>query len=243
MINDRLAETFPDSLLHDALKRWHAAAQSVEIAELLGDARNLGVIVPHADDETLGCGGLIAAASARGLAVTVTILTDGAASHPGSRAWPPASLARRRRREVQAATTDLGDVSLIFADAPDGKLADHPEVAAVIPHADMFVTCWRDDPHPDHRAAYFIARVAAARWNVPLLAFPLWVLTTDLPVPDIPLLRLDVTPYMRRKRAALAQHRSQLGELVDDVRGFVLEDDLQQLFVRDDEVYLRCPPN
>ena len=175
------------------------------------------------------------------MTVTVTVLTDGAASHPGSRAWPPARLARRRRREVQAATTDLGDVALIFADAPDGDLAEHPGTEALIPHADLFVTCWRDDPHPDHRAAYFIAQAAAARWAVPLLAFPLWVLTTDLPVPEMPLFRIDVAPYLQRKRAALARHRSQLGSLISDVRGFVLDDDLQQLFVRSDELYLRCP--
>ena len=86
----------------------------------------------------------------------------------------------------------------------------------------------------------FIAQTAAAHWHVPLLAFPLWVLTTPVAVPDLPLLRLDISQHLPSKRAALAEHRSQLGELVHDVRGFVLGDDLQALFVRSDELYLRC---
>ncbi|MBC7504457.1 MAG: PIG-L family deacetylase [Sandarakinorhabdus sp.] len=197
--------------------------------------------MPHADDETLGCGGLIAAAAARGVTVTATVLTDGAGSHPGSRSWPPARLAQQRRRELRAAAATLGVATVIFADAPDGALGDHPGAGVAIPAADLLVTCWRDDPHPDHRAAYFIAQAAARRRRVPLLAFPLWVLTTEMPVPDLPLLRLDVASALARKRVALSHHRSQLGELVEDVRGFVLDEELRQLFVREDELYLRCP--
>lgn len=236
MVNDCPGETFRDPIL----ARWYAASQPVEIAALLGGAQSLGVIVPHADDETLGCGGLIAAASARGVEVTVTILTDGAASHPESRDWPPARLARQRQREAAAAVARLGNASLVFAGAPDGRLSEHPDAGAAIRRADLFVTCWRDDPHPDHRAAWFIARAAAARWGVPLLAFPLWVLTTSIPVPPLPLLRLDITPDLPAKRAALAEHRSQLGGLVNDTPGFVLDADLQRLFVRRDELFLRC---
>lgn len=241
MMNDCLGEAFPVAVEYPDLARWHAAASLTNAAELLDGAQSLGVVVPHADDETLGCGGLIAAAATRGVAITVTVLTDGAASHPGSRDWPPKRLAQERRHEVQAAVAQLADnVTLNFANAPDGHLASHPETAAAIPHADLFVTCWRDDPHPDHRAAFFIAQAAAARWGAPLLAFPLWVLTTSIAVPELPLLRLDITGDLPRKRAALAAHRSQLGALIHDVSGFVLDAPLQHLFMRDDEMYLRC---
>lgn len=240
MNNNSARQAFHD----DPLARWHDAATDTDIGGLLGSAQSLGVVVPHADDETLGCGGLIAAAALRGVAVTITILTDGAASHPGSLAWPPDRLALRRRHEARSAVAQLAQrVRLNFAEAPDGKLADHPDTMGQIPRADIFVTCWQDDPHPDHHAAFFIAQAAAARWDAPLLAFPLWVLTTPIPVPDLPLQRLDISHYLPRKRAALAEHRSQLGQLVEDVRGFVLDDDLQSLFVRADELYLRCTPD
>jgi LmbE family N-acetylglucosaminyl deacetylase len=238
MAQTALQPTAPD----DALARWHAAARPA--ADLFAGVRTISVIVPHADDETLGCGGLIAQAAARGIAVTVTILTDGAASHPGSRDWPPRRLAQRRRKEARAAVARLTDGrgTVLFGDAPDGALADHGVAPATIAPADLFVTCWQGDPHPDHRAAYGIACAAAARSNATLLAFPLWVLTTDCPVPAHDIVRIDVSAQLARKRAALAEHRSQLGLLVTDVAGFVLDASLTAHFVRADELFVIVPP-
>ena len=237
MFNDRAGPSFPPR----TLDRWHNASVPVSAAALLGRTRTLGVIVPHADDETLGCGGLIAAAADRGIHVIVTVLTDGSASHPGSAEWPPARLARRRQREVRAAVAALtnGRGTLAFADAPDGQLADHPAAALAVPPADLFVTCWRDDPHPDHAAAFAIADAVARRHTRPLLAFPLWALDVDGPVPDMPIHRLDVSAQLPRKHAALAAHASQLGALIRDVDGFVIDEALQRLFVRPDELFVQ----
>ncbi|WP_439534012.1 PIG-L deacetylase family protein [Polymorphobacter sp.] len=230
----------PQSFHHSGLARWHAASRPTDLAALLGTTRTIGIVVPHPDDETLGCGGLVAAAAALGLDVTVTLLTDGDASHPGSRAWPPARLARRRRQEAIEAVAGLtgGAGRVVFAGASDGQLADRPDTARLVPPADLYVTCWRDDPHPDHRAAYGIAETVARSRGVPLLAFPLWVLDTAIAVPDLPLYRLDVSPQLALKRRALTAHSSQLGAL--DIPGFVLDENLQRLFVRSDELYLRA---
>ncbi|MBC7635651.1 MAG: PIG-L family deacetylase [Acetobacteraceae bacterium] len=224
----------------ETLSRWQARAREIDVGTLLGDVQSLGIIVPHADDETLGSGGLIALAATLGISVTVTILTDGAASHPGSNTWPPAALARQRQQEARDAVKCLAGTAATvqFLDAPDGGLAGNRNLADRIGPADVYITCWRDDPHPDHRAAFFIARTVARRRGSRLLAFPLWVLTTSLPVPNLPLFRICVTDFLQHKQIALAAHRSQLGELVEDVIGFVLDKDLQRLFVRDDELYL-----
>ena len=234
-------DTVPVSFPAHALARWQAASTPIGIGELLGAARSLGVIVPHPDDETLGCGGLIAAAAAHGLTVTVTFLTDGGASHPESTTWPPDRLALRRQHEAACAVATLteGNGQIVFAAAPDGRLADHPGAGDVVPLADLFVTCWHGDPHPDHVAAFAIARTVAARFSAPLLAFPLWVLTTDAPVPGGIIHRLDVSPYLDRKRRALAAHSSQLGFPEAGVPGFVLDSMLQRLFVRPDELFAR----
>lgn len=239
MNNARAAPSFPPPI-STTLARWQAAARAVTAAELLGDAKSLGIIVPHADDETLGCGGLIAEAARRGVAITVTILTDGAASHPGSAQWPPPRLAAQRRIEARAAVAILaGDAArVVFADAPDGQLAAHPQVAQAVPDAALFVTCWRGDPHPDHRAAYDTARVVARRCAAPLLAFPLWTLTTAAPAPRRPLLHLDVTGHFPAKQAALDAYASQLGRLISDAPGFVLDPALQHLFLRPDELFI-----
>lgn len=245
MLNNAPAPAFPGPVtppeFRDALTRWRSRAHPVGADSLLAGIAVLGIVVPHADDETLGCGGLIAAAADREVAITVTILTDGAASHPGSTLWPARRLADQRRAEAQNAVALLtgGRGSVIFGNAPDGALSPHEHGHLAIPPANMLITCWQDDPHPDHKAAFAIAAARADQLSVPLLAFPLWTLTTDLPVPDRPVVRFDIGAGLARKQAALAVYESQLGQLVSDVDGFVLDAALQRLFVRPDELFVR----
>ena len=40
------------------------------------------VLAPHADDESLGCGGLISELAAQGRPPVVVVVTDGTGSHP-----------------------------------------------------------------------------------------------------------------------------------------------------------------
>lgn len=228
--------------LASGLEAWHRAAQQVGFADLIGGARSLGIIVPHADDETLGCGGLIAEAASRGVAVTVTILTDGAASHPNSKLWPAPRLRAIRRAEAVEAVARLtgGRGTIVFGTAPDGELAAHRNVAHILPPADILVSCWLGDHHPDHRAAYAIAAQAAAASGTRLLAFPLWTLVTaSTPPTDRPVFKLDISASYSRKRHALAAYPSQRGQLItDDPQGFALDADLESLFVRLDELFV-----
>src|SRR5690242_4645032 len=94
----------------------------VEPQALVGDGPVL-VLAPHPDDESLGCGGLIAACCARGQDVYVVILTDGAGSHPHSRDYPAARLSRLREEEARAAVAALGlaDDRISFFGLPDGR--------------------------------------------------------------------------------------------------------------------------
>jgi LmbE family N-acetylglucosaminyl deacetylase len=49
--------------------------------------RRVLVVAPHPDDEVLGCGGMIAWHAARGDAVAVLELTDGAGGDPKGTSW------------------------------------------------------------------------------------------------------------------------------------------------------------
>ncbi|HEX2852743.1 MAG TPA: PIG-L family deacetylase [Opitutaceae bacterium] len=82
------------------------------------------VFAPHQDDETFGCGGLIARKRNEGFPVHVVFITDGSASHPGHSQFSPAAIAALRRREARAALAILGVESgaIHFLDAPDGTL-------------------------------------------------------------------------------------------------------------------------
>ncbi len=86
----------------------HLRALPLATAATVLQGRRPLILAPHPDDESLGCGGLIAAACAAGLAPEVVILTDGGASHPGSTSHPPARLRALRAEEARQATAALG---------------------------------------------------------------------------------------------------------------------------------------
>jgi LmbE family N-acetylglucosaminyl deacetylase len=144
------------------------------------------VVAPHADDETLGCGGLLALKRARGEPVEVVFVTDSAGS---PEAAPAAGLAARRRREALAALAVLGTAAqhVHFLDAPDGRLnrltpTESRRVltalAAVLEKirpAEVFLP-YLGEGSTEHDAAGQLTRdaVAAAGLTPRLWEYPVW---------------------------------------------------------------------
>nr|WP_244638814.1 bifunctional PIG-L family deacetylase/class I SAM-dependent methyltransferase [Frigoribacterium sp. CFBP 13729] len=75
--------------------------------DLVGASGPVVVLAAHPDDETLGAGSLIAQLVRHGRAVTVVVVTDGAASHPRSTSTPAGSLRELRLAEARAALDEL----------------------------------------------------------------------------------------------------------------------------------------
>lgn len=214
------------------------------------------ILVPHPDDESLGCGGLIAACCARLTPPRLIVVTDGAGSHPNSRACPPARLVAIRAREIRdaAALLGLGAHAIDFLGLPDAAAPtagpDFEDAVAAIAatlrrtRASALLAPWRHDPHCDHVAADAMARAAAARTGVRHLAYPVWGWTlppeTELPEPRLSGHRLDIAAHLPAKQAAIAAHRSQhAGLIADDPAGFQLPERLLAVFRRPFEVFLR----
>jgi LmbE family N-acetylglucosaminyl deacetylase len=145
------------------------------------------VVAPHPDDESLGCGALIARCVDARQPVHLLFLTDG--ERALSRFIDPSELAPIRRREACTAATALGldetrDVT--FAGFPDDHLGDRPEavtdaIAAAVDGAGPGVTvCVTDrrDPHSDHRAAALATARACRRSDTVqrLFEYPIWSL-------------------------------------------------------------------
>ena len=132
------------------------------------------VIAPHPDDETLGCGGLIAACVERGHRVHTIFVTDGGASHPNSRLWSRPRLAACREAEAAEALRRLGAgneprtfLRLEDAAMPAPGTSAHSQAVAAIAAIlrtlapRLIVLPWRRDPHCDHRASW---QLTMERW-------------------------------------------------------------------------------
>jgi LmbE family N-acetylglucosaminyl deacetylase len=215
--------------------------------------RSCLVCAPHPDDETLGCGGLIARKRDAGTAVRVLVASNGAGSHVTRSGL---DLAAIRAREVTEACRILGVAArdLVQLGLPDGELARFEDelvdrVAEEIDELrpdDVFVTSTRDW-HPDHQALGRAARraVARTRWVPRLLEYPIWwwvdgpwrrrdgqgrwsygagYAADTVKAFSVPTVELVATqPYLATKRRAIAAHRSQLESLELDTEWAVFD--------------------
>ena len=215
------------------------------------------VMSPHPDDESLGCGGLIAAAREAGQRVSIVTLTDGSGSHPNSTRYPKEALVALRRAEGIAAAAKLGvgQGDLSFLDLPDAAAPLRgPAFDAAVDRLDalvcdtgaavLLVTSGLD-PHCDHEAAATMARVVAGRhpacrlWHYPIWSWhlpPERVLAQPVLTQGV---RFDVSLVLDRKRAAIACHASQMTKLIDDdPDGFCFTPERLAPFLRSYEVFI-----
>ena len=242
------------------------------LAALPGDPRLLGdgpllVLSAHADDETLGAGGLIALAVRAGRSVTVVVVSDGAGSHPDSRTTTAEALRHERAAEARAALDELGaGIDLVLLDVADGALQEaradiRARLASIIGglHPSVVLAPWRGDGHRDHRvlgeiAAELVAEAVAdeaagaAEGGPALFEYPVWLWHWGDPEhPDVPwddLVRVELDPAAREAAArALDRHASQLRPLSSEPGDeAVLRPDFVAHFRRDAEVFVRSTP-
>ncbi|MFC6789463.1 PIG-L deacetylase family protein [Methylobacterium komagatae] len=219
-----------------------AAADTLPLASLdtLVGPGGLVVVAPHPDDESLGCGGLIAAARAEGRDVRLVVVSDGCGSHTHSALYPPEKLRTLREDETRRAVAVLGmdPARVTFLRLPDAHVPSdgHRAEAAALAVAEaaracvasaVFVT-WRHDPHCDHKAAAAIVGLARPRMpGVRTYEYPVWgwTLPPETEVGGAPQgLRLDVSAFSAIKAKAVYAHESQTTDLIhDDPTGFRLE--------------------
>lgn len=238
-----------------------AAATQLPIGDLdaIVGSGGLVVVAPHADDESLGCGGLIAEAAARGRDVRVVIVSDGCGSHTHSKAYPPDRLRALRETEAGNAIAILGlpREALSFLRLPDagvpstgpGAEAAAAAIAALARECGAGALCvtWGRDPHCDHAAAAAIAALAHRELpGVSLFAYPVWgwTLPVDREVGDAPEgFRLDVGAHVEAKRRAILAHRSQTSDLIaDDPTGFRLAPEMIEHFTGRFEIFIAMRP-
>ena len=208
---------------------WWQDARLRDLDVLRRPAGRTVVVAAHPDDETLGAGGLIAGLAAAGRPAQVVVVTDGAASHPGSPATSGGDLARRRAVEVRRAVAVLSPGSPVtLLGHPDGAAREHraaitQDLRRVLTDGeplDVVVAPWRGDGHRDHRVVGEICAELAQELHARLLEYPIWLWHwADPQDPRVPWTDLRALPLSDRsvvlKHRAVAEHASQVQPLSD----------------------------
>ncbi len=240
----------------------HTAASGIDA--LLAPSGAVLVLSPHPDDETLGCGAAIVGALRLGRSVTIALLTDGDASHPNSKRYPPETLAAMRRDEFIAATGRLRDaaagagtltaVPFALPDTQVGRRCDADETVIVrladlcrVSGVTAIWSTWRGDPHCDHEAAAILAdRVAAALGEPSIVRadYAVWGRfgAAGRRADPAAIRVFGTSSAAHAKHAAMKCYRSQLTALIDDdPAGFVMPPALVRHFAEHPEIFV-CSP-
>ncbi|MFX0540916.1 PIG-L deacetylase family protein [Roseovarius sp. S4756] len=186
----------------------------------LPEGRRLCVVAPHPDDESIGCGGLIARWTREGRAADVVFLTAGEAGDRRLRqdelsteqaAAIRIDVAAARHGEALAALKHLG-ASGHWLDGVDGGLHGQVDQLArqlsdlwSVTPPDVVAAPFPADRHPDHAMAARIVAIALARTATSpcILGYEIW---SPAPVNTL----VSINSVAGVKWAAIAAHRSQV---------------------------------
>ncbi len=214
------------TLLYEVILRFRS--QPLELS-----SKSAMVFSPHQDDETFGCGGMIALKRGQLTPVTVVFLTDGQ-GNGGSKSSIKEEIIQIRKQEAESALKILGvkQSDIYFLDKPDGTLLDlHSELRQKTIEQimellkkynpqEVYVPHYKDC-HRDHEATYILVKEAIAQLKaeVELLQYPIWIfwrapLFIMLKLKDIAAARkLSITEVQTQKKQAIASYNSQLESL------------------------------
>jgi LmbE family N-acetylglucosaminyl deacetylase len=160
------------------------------------------VVAPHQDDETIGCGGVLALQVRAKRPVSVVLLHDGADGHDELGMTRP-ELVALRNEESRRAAAILGMEPPIFLSYPD-LTASSAQAAEALRRiitdrkVDAVFVPFMLDGHPDHRKANYILAAALKKieHHVRIFGYEVW----GLSIPNVIVVIDDV---MEQKLAML----------------------------------------
>lgn len=170
----------------------------------LTDKDQILIVAPHPDDETIGCGGLLAGYGAQ---CSVLLMTDGRQGAPSDYDGKE-DICEVRKRELRQALREAGTDRLFCLDAPDGNLKGrHAGLHEIDLKGYTYVFVpnpWEN--HDDHRAACALIKKELKRQKskAKLMQYEVW---TALREPDY---YLDISQQIGVKRRMIACYASQL---------------------------------
>lgn len=167
---------------------WNSAPQLdnipvISIQSLVPEGARAVVIAPHPGDEVAIGGGLLQLLSNLGHPLQLISMTDGSASHPGSRQWSEKRLSVFRPQESVEALRRLGlplhSLKWIRGGFSDSCLAER-ELQLVqfllryLRPGDVVFSTWCEDGNDDHDAVGRAGAKAAAMVGATFNEVPVW---------------------------------------------------------------------
>lgn len=216
------------------------------------------IISPHPDDESLGCGGTIAALAKADKKVHIIFVSDGSMSHPNSQKYAAPLLMELREKEALAAAEILGvpEMQCHFMRLKDSAV---PTIGAagfrnavgnmgellknIQPHT--IILPWKNDPHRDHKASWQIthASIMQAGLQVQMLHYLIWFWQrgdADEELLQSEICKVGIYDFVGVKQAAIEAHVSQVSNLIDDdADGFILSQEVLNHFKDPFELFIK----
>lgn len=238
---------------------WNMAVPAEK--SFLDNVHSCLIVAPHPDDESLGCGGLIAKLRKQHCLVNVVITTDGSQSHPNSSNYPEKERIEVRSRELIHAlqVLEVDETNIHFLEGKDAAFPQSNEpgfdnfkeklkiiISRVNPQ--LCLIPYELDPHCDHRSAWQLLNAAlgeVATNGITVWEYPIWLYEIARPE-DLPVLKegelkyVDIDLFIHKKREAIAAHVSQTTDLInDDPHGFVLSQEMINNFLTGREYFIQ----
>lgn len=221
------------------LQRLHASTVSIGLRRfgkrVSSNFKSAMIFSPHQDDETLGCGGVIALKCRSNVPMQVVFLTDGGKAEMGDRSAHEVVALRQREAELALSILGVSSAQIHFLQQPDGELQtlSPTQQQAVVAQLTQLLQHYqpeevyvphRSDPHPDHTATYRLVKQAIdeAHLTVDWFEYPIWLfwkspLFLKLQPADLAgacLMAID--PVQAQKQQAIAAYDSQCSVLPID---------------------------
>jgi N-acetylglucosamine malate deacetylase 1 len=161
--------------VNSSAQRWRFRRQLYQNSQPLSPSpKPMIVFAPHQDDETLGCGGLMALKQQLGAPIWVVFVTDGRKCYPQEIALPAEQCVHMRQQEALRALQVLGikanqviflthhDGSLkqLEAEAQQQAIAELTAILRRLQPQEIYVP-YRNDGHSDHVKTYGLVKAAA----------------------------------------------------------------------------------
>lgn len=241
-------------------RKLYSKSQAVEVSN-----KSAVIFSPHQDDETLGCGGIIALKRSQGVPVKVVFLTDGRECYWGAPSPIPISAEaciQIRQQEALAALQILGvgPSDVIFLDHRDSTLEslageqreqviqELQDLLSQLHPQEVYVPYFKD-MHGDHIETFSLVKEAAKRVDLKLdfwqyLVWSLWRYDylNDLVESNFAnLYSVSIDSVQQRKNEALLAYRSQYEPIIEGFSALPKTflkffDSPRELFVRAGEI-------